>query len=38
MIATPRGVLLRVSAHLYNHATEGDALAAKLHALGVRVL
>jgi isopenicillin-N epimerase len=38
IIETPRGILVRVSAHLYNQATEGDALAAKLHALGVRVL
>ena len=32
----PDGPLVRVSAHLYNHAGEADALAAKLHALGVR--
>jgi isopenicillin-N epimerase len=37
VVQTPRGILIRVSAHLYNQATEGDALAAKLHALGVRV-
>lgn len=30
------GPLVRVSAHLYNRADEADALAAKLHALGVR--
>lgn len=30
-----RGALVRVSAHLYTQASEGDALAAKLHALGV---
>lgn len=30
-----RGPLVRVSAHLYNHADEADALAAKLHSLGV---
>jgi isopenicillin-N epimerase len=35
VIQTPRGILIRVSAHVYNHASEGDALAAKLHALGV---
>ena len=29
------GPLVRVSAHLYTQASEGDALAAKLHALGV---
>jgi isopenicillin-N epimerase len=29
------GPLLRVSAHLYNHAGEADRLAATLHALGV---
>lgn len=37
IVETPRGILIRVSAHLYNHAAEADALAAKLHALGVRV-
>jgi len=26
---------VRISAHLYNHADEADALAAKLRALGV---
>jgi isopenicillin-N epimerase len=31
----PHGPLLRVSAHLYNHAGEADRLAAKLRALGV---
>jgi isopenicillin-N epimerase len=36
VVETPRGPLLRISAHLYNHPAEGDALAAKLHALGVR--
>jgi isopenicillin-N epimerase len=30
------GGLVRVSAHLYNHAGEADALAAKLLALGIR--
>lgn len=30
------GPLLRVSAHLYNHAEEADRLAARLHALGAR--
>ena len=29
------GPLVRISAHLYNHADEADALAAKLRALGV---
>lgn len=29
------GALIRVSAHLYNHAGEADALAGKLRALGV---
>jgi selenocysteine lyase/cysteine desulfurase len=33
----PRGPLIRVSAHLYNRAGEADLLAAKLHALGVRI-
>ena len=32
----PGGPLARVSAHVYNRAGEADALAAKLHALGVR--
>jgi selenocysteine lyase/cysteine desulfurase len=36
IVETARGILVRVSAHLYNQASEGDALAAKLHALGVR--
>jgi len=31
IIATPRGPLLRVSAHLYNRADEADRLAAALH-------
>ena len=30
-----RGPLVRISAHLYNHADEADALADKLRALGV---
>jgi isopenicillin-N epimerase len=30
-----RGPMVRVSAHLYNHAGEADALAAKLRSLGV---
>lgn len=29
------GALVRISAHLYNHAEEADALAAKLRSLGV---
>jgi isopenicillin-N epimerase len=29
------GALVRISAHLYNHADEADALAAKLRSLGV---
>jgi isopenicillin-N epimerase len=36
IVETPRAILIRVSAHLYTQASEGDALAAKLHALGVR--
>lgn len=36
IIETPRGPLVRVSAHLYNTADQGDALAAKLLDLGVR--
>ena len=31
LIPTPRGVLLRVSAHLYNRADDADRLAAALH-------
>jgi len=31
-----RGPLLRVSAHLYNEPSDANALAAKLHALGVK--
>lgn len=31
------GPLLRVSAHLYNHAGEAELLVAKLRALGVRL-
>jgi selenocysteine lyase/cysteine desulfurase len=34
--STPSGPFVRISAHVYNHAGEADALAAKLHALGVR--
>ena len=30
------GPLVRISAHLYNHADQADALARKLHGLGVR--
>jgi hypothetical protein len=29
------GAFVRISAHLYNHADEADALAAKLRELGV---
>ena len=32
---SPRGPLVRVSAHLYNHAGEADLLVAKLRSLGV---
>jgi selenocysteine lyase/cysteine desulfurase len=35
IVEFPRGPLLRISAHLYNHAGEADQLAAKLRALGV---
>jgi isopenicillin-N epimerase len=31
-----RGPLVRMSAHLYNHADQADAAVAKLHALGIR--
>ncbi|HEX3763925.1 MAG TPA: aminotransferase class V-fold PLP-dependent enzyme [Kofleriaceae bacterium] len=37
IVEFPTGPLIRVSAHLYNHAGEADQLAAKLHALGVRI-
>lgn len=30
------GPLVRISAHLYNHAAQADAAVAKLHALGIR--
>ena len=30
------GPLVRISAHLYNHADQADALVEKLHALGIR--
>ncbi|MDB4963880.1 MAG: isopenicillin N-epimerase [Myxococcales bacterium] len=33
----PSGPLVRVSAHLYNHAGEADLLAGKLRSLGVRI-
>jgi len=32
-----RGPMIRVSAHLYNHAGEADLLAAKLHSLDVTI-
>ena len=35
VIDGPGGPLVRVSAHLYNHAGEADLLALRLHALGV---
>jgi isopenicillin-N epimerase len=35
IIDIPGGALVRVSAHLYNHAGEADLLAAKLRSLGV---
>jgi len=36
IVDLPSGPLVRISAHLYNHAGEGDALARELHARGVR--
>jgi selenocysteine lyase/cysteine desulfurase len=33
----PESPLVRLSAHLYNHAGEADLLARKLHDLGVRL-
>jgi isopenicillin-N epimerase len=37
IVEFPTGPLIRISAHLYNHAGEADLLAAKLHSLGVRI-
>ena len=37
IVDLPTGPLLRVSAHLYNHAGEADLLAPRLRALGVRL-
>lgn len=37
IIDTPKGVLVRLSAHLYNHAGEAEALARELHGRGVRL-
>ncbi|HEX7837719.1 MAG TPA: aminotransferase class V-fold PLP-dependent enzyme [Kofleriaceae bacterium] len=37
IVEFPRGPMIRVSAHLYNHAGEADLLAAKLRSLGVTV-
>ena len=37
IVETPRGALVRLSAHLYNDATQADALAAKLRSLGAGV-
>jgi isopenicillin-N epimerase len=37
IVEFPRGPMVRVSAHLYNHAGEADLLAAKLRSLGVTV-
>jgi selenocysteine lyase/cysteine desulfurase len=34
----PGGPLVRLSAHLYNHAAQADALAAHLAGLGVRLI
>ncbi|MDQ3370333.1 MAG: aminotransferase class V-fold PLP-dependent enzyme [Myxococcota bacterium] len=36
IVAHPRGPFVRISAHLYNHAAEGDALAAELRGSGIR--
>jgi isopenicillin-N epimerase len=35
IVEMPTGTLVRISAHLYNHAGEADLLAAKLRSLGV---
>jgi hypothetical protein len=35
IVDVPRGPLVRISAHLYNHAGQADQLAAKLRSLGV---
>ncbi|MFN0252699.1 MAG: aminotransferase class V-fold PLP-dependent enzyme [Kofleriaceae bacterium] len=37
IVASPLGLFVRVSAHLYNHLDQIDALVAKLGSLGVRV-
>jgi isopenicillin-N epimerase len=37
IVDTPGGALVRLSAHLYNHAGEADDLARELHGRGVRV-
>ncbi|MBA3820387.1 MAG: aminotransferase, partial [Deltaproteobacteria bacterium] len=36
IVEHPRGPFVRISAHLYNHAAEGEALAAELVASGIR--
>ena len=38
IIEFPSSPLVRISAHLYNHAGEADLLARKLHDLGVRLV
>jgi selenocysteine lyase/cysteine desulfurase len=37
IVDTPRGPLVRLSAHLYNDASQADALLAKLRSLGADV-
>jgi selenocysteine lyase/cysteine desulfurase len=38
IVVFPHRPMVRVSAHLYNHAGEADLLAAKLRSLGVSLL
>jgi isopenicillin-N epimerase len=37
IVDTPKGALVRLSAHLYNYAAEAEDLARELHARGVRL-
>ena len=37
IVPFPGQTFVRVSAHLYNHVGEGEAMARKLHSLGVRI-
>jgi hypothetical protein len=37
IVDVPSGPLVRLSAHLYNHAAQAEQLARELHARGVRL-